>query len=291
MLRAAFTLPLIVFLAACNSTKNDASAPENKNPAYEPSVNLAFGGSAQAVDLPRRCYNVAKAEPETLTGTLEYVMFAGPPNFEDVQKGDTPEPAYVLRLDESICISDEGEGFADPEQKFNRVQVSPGKVVWQDLKRFVGKSVTLGLYDQMPANTGHHHEPLLASVSSISAAAPAASQTRAEDDQLADYGTAAMTIRAFYAALRSGEGSAAAAMIVPEKTLSGPFSAASLTKFYGNMRSPIELVSVSAMATNTYLVSYRFTVTRSVCKGRAVVKTTQRSGKNYIARIQALDGC
>lgn len=26
-------------------------------------------------------------------------MFAGPPNFEDVRKGDAPEPSYILALD------------------------------------------------------------------------------------------------------------------------------------------------------------------------------------------------
>ena len=51
------------------------------------------------------CYNLAKDEPHTLTGVLDYVIFPFPPNFEDVQKGDTPEPTYALRFVSPICLT------------------------------------------------------------------------------------------------------------------------------------------------------------------------------------------
>jgi len=107
----------------------------------------------------------------------------------------------------------------------------------------------------------------------------------------ADYETAASTIRAFYSALGSGQGGVAASMVVPEKTASGPFSAKELTRYYGNMRSPIQLLSVLPSAANAYMVRYKFVVTNSACNGRAVVEMTKRNGRNYIARIRALDGC
>lgn len=111
------------------------------------------------------------------------------------------------------------------------------------------------------------------------------------DDPTADYGTATSTIRAFYSALGSGEGDVAASMVVPEKTASGPFSAKELTRYYGNMRSPIQLLSVSPRGVNAYAVRYKYAVTRTVCNGRTVVEMTKRNGRNYIARIRALDGC
>ena len=49
---------------------------------------------AQAKDA---CYDVGKSEPHQLTGMLSYHIFPGPPGYEDVQKGDTPERVAVLR--------------------------------------------------------------------------------------------------------------------------------------------------------------------------------------------------
>jgi hypothetical protein len=43
---------------------------------------------------------------------LNYRIFAGPPNYEDVRKGDTPEPIYILTLAEPICAS--RDEFVDP---------------------------------------------------------------------------------------------------------------------------------------------------------------------------------
>lgn len=42
------------------------------------------------------CYDVSKKEPSSLIGHLSHRIFAGPPNFEDVQKGDTPEPGVCV---------------------------------------------------------------------------------------------------------------------------------------------------------------------------------------------------
>lgn len=40
----------------------------------------------------------------TLTGTLKRVVFPGPPNFESVEQGDSPEPRLVLVLDAPVCV-------------------------------------------------------------------------------------------------------------------------------------------------------------------------------------------
>ncbi len=274
---------------ACNSPVREPQKVVSKNMEEGTASGARSTNDNRVTDQPNRCFNVSNAEPQRLSGVLEYTMFAGPPNFEDVQKGDAPEPAYVLRLKNSICISDE-EGFADPSRMFDRVQVVPGRV-GQDLRGFVGQSVSLELYDQMAAFNGHHHQPLVAWVSSVSSAPPAPKETTFRDDPIGDYGTPATTIRAFYAALQAGQGSVAATMIVPEKRLSGPFSAASLTRFYSNMKSPVELLNVSRMGAATYLVRYRYAVTHSVCSGRAIVETTELQGRDYIKRIRALDGC
>ncbi len=236
------------------------------------------------------CYNLAMSEPAELSGSLEYVMFAGPPNYEDVQKGDMPEPSFILRLNKKICISDD-EGFAEPDVLFDQVQIVPGNVGSAELRTLVGQFVTVALYDQMAAHTAHHRKPLVAWVSKISTAPISSKHFSNKEDPTEDYGTAATTIRAFYSALGSGEGGVAANLVVPEKTASGPFSEKELTRYYGNMKSPIKLISVSSTADDAYIVHYKFTVNRSMCNGRAVVYIENRNGKNYISRIKALDGC
>jgi hypothetical protein len=53
-------------------------------------------------------------------------MFTGPPNYEDVQRGDSPEPAFILKLEEGMCVFDK-DGFADPNVVFDTVHVVAGK--------------------------------------------------------------------------------------------------------------------------------------------------------------------
>ena len=298
MLNIAKILPIVLMSTACDAatiSKNatadgDVAEAVTKNTIRQPTSIAAPNSKAGPP-----CYNLAMSEPAELTGTLEYVMFPGPPNYEDVQKGDMPEPNYILQLNRQICIAaSEGlsDNFADPSLYFDQVHVVPGEVeISQEMKEMVGQFVTLGLYDQMAAFTGHHRKPLVAWVSTISAVRTSSKNFFNEQDPTADYGTAATTIRAFYSALGSGQGGVAASMVVPEKTARGPFSARELTRYYGNMRSPIQLLRVLPSDANAYMVRYKYAVTKTVCNGRGVVEMTNRNGRNYIARIRALDGC
>ena len=54
------------------------------------------------------CIDVASQKPIQLSGRLDHRVFPGPPNYEDVQKGDAPESAYILELASPRCfIGDE----------------------------------------------------------------------------------------------------------------------------------------------------------------------------------------
>ncbi len=230
-----------------------------------------------------QCYDVDRGQPATLTGTLDYVLFAGPPNFEDVQKGDTPEPSFVLRLAQPICLSG-GDGFADPKSLFRNVQLVETKQTSGQLKPFLHRQVTVRLTDQMAAETGHHHEPLVAWVTGIASASHPM-------EFIEEYGTPATTIRAFYAALSEGQGDIASKLVVSEKRSHGPFSASELSRFYGHLRHPIRLEEISSNSPTQFVVRYRYSATAHECSGRAVVTTEERGGNNYIQRIDALDGC
>lgn len=239
---------------------------------------LALAAAAHAGAKPQ-CYDLRKSEPNQLTGVLGYRIFPGPPNYADVQKGDTPEPSYILTLPAAICL--QGDENADPKQPFNQVQLVAGEVTDDQFAGLKGKQVTVSLKDPMPAHTGHHHLPLVARVTDV---APAT-------DPTAEYGTPATTVRAFYMALEAGDGKTASGFVVPEKRNGGPLSANDLTAFYGKLIEPLKLVAITPAGTGQYLVNYSFKSMERACDGRAVVTTTKRKGADFIASIKALNGC
>jgi len=244
---------------------------------------LAIACGMQTPAKAAGCYNLAHGEPKELTGRLEYVIFAGPPNFEDVRKGDTPEPNFVLQLTHPICIS--GDEFADPRNHFRAVQIVETKATIGQLRRLLHQTVTVSLSGQMGAETGHHHEPLVAWVTAVRLAGARPM------DFVDEYGTAATTIRTFYTALGDGQGADASAMVVPEKRTSPAFSASGLTRFYGSLAQRIRLIDIAQSNVGTYLVHYRYATNSRVCDGQAIVTTTLRGGRNFIQSIKALNGC
>ena len=227
------------------------------------------------------CSDVSRGEPARLQGELSFRIFAGPPNFEDVQKGDAPEPGYVLMLDAPICLTGDAD-FADPAFQFDEVHLVETEGTAAALRALNDRLVVVDLINPMPAMTGHHHRPLVAWVSAVSPLAA---------DPADSYGSTATTVEAFYLALGAGDGATAASYVIPEKTATGPFSARELTRFYGGLSEPLELTGVEELATGEFLASYRFATGSKICNGKALVKTEERNGRSFIRSIKALDGC
>jgi Domain of unknown function (DUF4431) len=238
-------------------------------------------GLASAVNAA--CLDLKQTNVLSFEGTLNYRIFAGPPNYEDVRKGDTPEPTYILTLAEPICAS--GDEFVDPRDKFDQVQIFPESsdkavpALSRDLRRWIGKRVVVEGASPFGAHTGHHHAPLMLPISRISiAAAPTQS--------------AMTTVQAFYAALSVGNGEEAAKFVIPKKRSSGPLSATAISKFYGNLPGPLTLVDVVATRSGEYRVRYRYVASGPRrCDGESIVRTTQVSGANLIESIKAVSGC
>ena len=124
------------------------------------SAMLSVGSVANAA-----CIDVRQQEPLAFNGTLNYRIFPGPPNYENVKKGDKPEPAYIIKLDAPICAT--GDEFLDSKQNFDRVQLlmddssQAGRTLWQGLRKLDGKHVLATGKSGFGAQTGHHHAPLL----------------------------------------------------------------------------------------------------------------------------------
>ncbi|MGO9007359.1 MAG: hypothetical protein ACLQIQ_21960 [Beijerinckiaceae bacterium] len=242
---------------------------------------LASPAAASAACLD--VHNVAHVE---LRGTLTYRIFAGPPNFEDVRRGDTPEPDYILELDKPVCA--EGNDSVDSATKVDRVQIyvaGQGKRpehLQDDLAHLRGKRVVVKIASLDGATTAHHHAPLIAALRSIAAAG---------EEEAVPPGSQAV-VKAFYQALSVGAGEEAARFVVPGKRRSGPLSADALSRFYAELEVRLELRGIESRSPEEHLVRYRYKAPGApVCNGRAVVTTTLRRGAAYIAGIQALDGC
>lgn len=122
-----------------------------------------FAGSAEPASRP--CIDLKQSQSFHFEGLLTYKVFPGPPNFEDVRKGDKPEPTYILQLQKPICVS--GDPFIDPKQQIDRVQIFPDdanketQALWKALRQSVGKFVAVEGSEPFGAHTGHHHAPVV----------------------------------------------------------------------------------------------------------------------------------
>jgi hypothetical protein len=115
------------------------------------------------------CLDVRRTQPLEFKGTLSRPVFPGPPNFEDVKKGDKPERAYIITLDAPICAT--GDEFLDSSQSFKTVQLlvdDPSKDgAAASLAQLIGKRVQVTGKSAFGAQTGHHHAPLLMTLVSV----------------------------------------------------------------------------------------------------------------------------
>jgi hypothetical protein len=98
-------------------------------------------------------------------------------------------------------------------------------------------------------------------------------------------------VRAFYGALGAGNGAAASSQVIPEKRSSGAYSPEAMSRFYGRLPEPIRLTRVVPLAGDGYRVTYHYSTGRSHCSGSAIVRLTNRRGRDLIHSIQALNGC
>jgi len=102
-----------------------------------------------------------------LTGTIIRETFPGSPNYESV--GDKPEVVWLLVLAQPICIEqDKKDPDLNPAQKdVLKIQlVLRDATAYQTQKGLVGKKV-VARGTLFSAHTGHHHTPVLLTVSAL----------------------------------------------------------------------------------------------------------------------------
>ena len=243
-------------------------------------LTICINASANAA-----CIDLKQTDTLSFEGTLNYRIYPGPPNYEDVRKGDTPEPTYILKLEEPICAT--GDEFVDQNVKFDRIQIFPesgkaGQALWRDLRGLIGQRVVVAGTGAFGSHTGHHHAPLMLPIASVSAAF----------DPTKSHGTSMTTVQGFYLALSAGNGEEAVKFVVPEKRSSGPLSAIAIRNFYSNLVEPLTLIDVAPARSDEYRVRYTYVApSRGRCDGEALVRTTKVNGLNLIDSIKAISGC
>jgi len=103
-------------------------------------------------------------EPKTveLTGNLIREIHPGPPNYEDISKGDRKESIWVMLLDEAICVhplDDLNPGEVDQKE----VQLVLNREKYKKYKELVNRKVKVK-GTMFHSFSGHHYRKLLISV-------------------------------------------------------------------------------------------------------------------------------
>lgn len=123
----------------------------------------------------------------------------------------------------------------------------------------------------------------------VSAPAPAPSRPAPP----ATPGDAALTaIEGFYGALAQGDGALANTFLMPEKRNQGAYESAAMSRFYGEMREPLQLLGIGRLDPDVLRVRYAYThQSGRRCDGVADVTVRYADGQALIERIRALSGC
>lgn len=99
------------------------------------------------------------------------------------------------------------------------------------------------------------------------------------------------TVRAFYNALGAGNGETASAQVIPQKRSTRAFSAETISRFYGRLKEPLRLTSISPLPGGAYRVTYRYAAPGTRCVGTAIVRLTSGGSHPLIRSITAANGC
>ncbi len=106
----------------------------------------------------------------TFTGTVSRETFPGPPNYESIDDGDTPETCWILTISTPQCVTTESmeDGALDEVAKsITRFQlVFEDASIYNSQKDLVGNAAVVD-GQLFVGVSGHHHTKALVSVKSI----------------------------------------------------------------------------------------------------------------------------
>ena len=102
----------------------------------------------------------------TVSGTLENLVFPGPPNYESVKQGDFPEDFLYVRLSQPICTIGKNDNTFDRQGLANASLVQlfiTDRATYDRFRPHLGKLVSCNgaLWNRQ---TGHHHGDVMFTV-------------------------------------------------------------------------------------------------------------------------------
>ncbi len=127
---------------------------------------LGVGFSSNATTL-KSCLSYEPAAVN-LKGKITRKTFAGPPNYENVKKGDTPEPYWILDLIRPICVNADEKiiGGEKRGKNVSKIQLVLTEEQYAQYKGLLGKRVEVS-GKLWHAHTGHHHTNVLLTITEI----------------------------------------------------------------------------------------------------------------------------
>lgn len=104
----------------------------------------------------------------TLTGTLRSQVYAGPPNYESIKRGDLRATAIILSLTTPTCVTGKNPTNMEiSESGIRKMQRVIRKAAhWKTVRRLKGKR-TIVTGTLFYWHTGHHRTKVLIDVTSI----------------------------------------------------------------------------------------------------------------------------
>jgi hypothetical protein len=227
------------------------------------------------------CIDVA-ADRVLISGRLAHRSFDDSGAAQVSINRDVGEAAYLLELAAPTCFF--GDQFLGGEVTISEVHLmidaEEDHYLFGQLRALVGKDVAVSGKRAFGAHSPHHRAPVVVVVETVRGTRPPGQDT------------ARRAVETFYLALEVGNGSAAAEKIIPSKRRSGPLSGAAMSRFYGSLKEPLELLDVVDLGADRFRAFYRFeTAAGSRCNGSAIVTTTSVGGAQLISRIIAERGC
>jgi hypothetical protein len=241
-------------------------------------------------------YRLSGAEPlvaRLASFNLTSVAFRPPPAIDQQQPGAAAPPSIAQVQAQPRARMDAPEpriavATVQPDVNRNRSprgsQRQPSRMRVQKPTRLAARNTT----DSATERSSHSRAERPAPVRTAEIAPQDRPETTATSG---DSGSGDAVVRAFYGSLRAGDGASAAAHVVPEKRSSGPYSSGAMTRFYGGLAEPIQLLGVTPAGAGRYRVRYHYSAGRSSCSGSAIVGVTNRGGQDLIRSIRALNGC
>lgn len=123
--------------------------------------------SAAYARAQEQCLSYDPAEVR-LAGTISKQVVPGPPNYQNVRKGDKPETIWILTLAKAVCVTGNTDDVNEAEQNVTDLQLVLKPNHFAQLNRMGGgKLQVVSLGKLFHAHTAHHRTKVLLDVKEI----------------------------------------------------------------------------------------------------------------------------